>query len=292
MRFIRLGIYLLSFILVSVMVKNSEVQGGSLKICEDEIFGVLSVLAGDYSFRRTREYQTKFWSIDACISNKDKCHRPIALIIESPHIKEFEGVHLTNTVTEQIVKARPVNGATGVNLLQQLGSLFKKLPVQLGDGNYPVLIINAIQLQCSRGADTLIYRTRDFIHYWPSYRSSFINRLSRLAPSFVINACTKGDFYITNEKGEIVNIKAYNSGFDVHFKQLLNKEFGYRQVNSGGELQFMGSFDLSGLVMHQLHDIYKNNDIKIYKTAHPASWGFRAPNFTNYSDKCFEFSRT
>jgi len=263
-----------------------------LKICEDEIFGVLSVCSGDYSFRRSCEYQSKFWPIEAYIANKDKCNRPIALIIESPHIKEFVGVHIKNMVTEQIVNARPVNGATGRNILQQLHLLLKKLPLKLSDGNYPVLVINAIQLQCSRGADTLIYRTRDFIHYWPSCRASLVNRLSRLTPSLVINACTKGDFYIANDDGQIVNIKAYNSGFASNFKRLLNKEFGYQQVNSGGELQFMGTFDLSGLVMHQLYDIYKTSDIPIYKTTHPASWGFRAPNFTNYSDKCFEFSRT
>lgn len=262
-----------------------------MKICEDEIFGVLSVAEGHYNVRRMQEHQTKFWPVEAYLSKKEKCNRPLVIVIESPHIKEFEGVNIKNAVTNETVNARPANGTTGYNLLRQLALLLKKIPVNISDGNYPVLIINAIQLQCSRGVDTLIHRTRDFIHYWPSYQSSLIDRLSVLAPLLVINACTKGDFYIKNENGLLEKSKAYSSGFDHQFKRLLNSEFGYRQVDSGGELQFMGSFDLSGLVMYQLHHVYQNSGITIYKTTHPSSWGFREPRFSNYSDKIFEFSR-
>lgn len=283
-----------------------------MQICHDEVFGVLTVSQAGYRFRRTKNHTQTYWPVEMFIRHRERFNRPIVLVIESPHIKEFQVRHVTNALNGLPVYARPANGATGENICTHFAALLATLPQVLAQGHYPVVVVNAIQLQCSQGEDTCLYRTRRFIEHWPARVDDLTQRLRILDPVIAINACTKGDFYIRDEAGQLTRTKAFDAGFNPQFNRLLEQEFGYQQEltqtrgQAGGEcavvtppedddtdsLRFMNTIDLSGLVMYQLHQAYKQTDTLLCKTTHPAAWLYRVPMFTRFRQELFTYTKS
>ena len=103
----------------------------------------------------------------------------VLLILESPHVSEFK---------------EPLGPAKG-----STGRLFAKhalsVPCLKGKGNASLVLINAIQYQCSLGEKPSRYRDEVFVAAWQEFgRSDFVARLKATyqANDLVVCACTKG----------------------------------------------------------------------------------------------------
>lgn len=137
------------------------------RCCPDQMVGTLGQLKIDGRITQR-----------SAVSARDK-HSAVLLIIESPHISEFKGV------------PGPAKGKTGKELAKHALSV----PGLQGWGNAPVVLINAIQYQCSLGKKTALYRDEVFLATWYKFgRSDFIARLKALHQpnDLVVCACTKG----------------------------------------------------------------------------------------------------
>jgi hypothetical protein len=114
--------------------------------------------------------------------------RPIGpaliLILESPHVDEY------------IDEPGPAKGFTGEMIRQHLSSAIDLT----GRLSFGVVLMNAIQYQCSLGSNTAVYRDRVFRAAWvQGGKEEFQARLlATVEPGdLVMNCCTKGnDFEI------------------------------------------------------------------------------------------------
>lgn len=272
-------------------------MSSSCKKCGDEIFGVIKVRGQKIDFRRCKNYQTTFWPPQTYLNFKQThpnlLARAIVLILESPHIDEFKVTNIINAESKMCISARPVNGASGLQIQNKISQLLNCDLVNLENGNYPLIIVNAIQLQCSKGAKPLLHRTREFLRLWPNYKNDFIERMQILNPTLIINACTTGDFYLDPQNSQF---SAYKSGpnggsFKHNFKLLIENEFHYKSDTDAKDLIFTNSLDLSGLVMTEIDKLYGLSNCKILKTSHPAAWIYRAPKLQTYKkDLHYHFS--
>lgn len=111
--------------------------------------------------------------------------KKIFLILESPHIDEYKG------------DTAPAKGKTGLNIRNYLNLVvYRNLDKFVIDTEYKVVLINAIQYQCSLGVKKSPYRNEVFLRCWAKFgHDDFVTRLkSRLnLGDIIINAATKGD---------------------------------------------------------------------------------------------------
>ena len=118
--------------------------------------------------------------------NEQEC--AIILVLESPHTYEFDS---------DKHGIGPAKGPTGRNIKKYLGEIIDE---ELQEQAYDLVLINAIQLQCSLGCDRLHYRDAMFLYHWEQekYRRDFRDRLETIVKNYckggiVINCCTKGE---------------------------------------------------------------------------------------------------
>lgn len=103
----------------------------------------------------------------------------LLLILESPHIKEF------------VDEPGPAKGTTGTNIAR----LLRDVPGLKADGEYGLILINAVQHQCSLGFPTGEFRDQVFREVWSNGgKEDFTTRLKTIYKlgDKVINCCTKG----------------------------------------------------------------------------------------------------
>lgn len=103
----------------------------------------------------------------------------VLMILESPHIDEFKG------------EPGPARGRTG----QRIAQYTLSVPGVEDRSNSSLVLVNAIQHQCSLGQPTCRHRDKVFLAAWQDYgREDFINRLTAVYQSgdLVMCACTKG----------------------------------------------------------------------------------------------------
>lgn len=112
--------------------------------------------------------------------------RCILLVMESPHIDEYRDA--TNP--------RPANGKTGKHLRAGLHELAASVSLDDGVG---LVLLNAINFQCSLGVPTRYFRDDVFIAAWQDEtigRKHFTERLRAwYRPQLgdvIVNACTRG----------------------------------------------------------------------------------------------------
>lgn len=109
----------------------------------------------------------------------------LILVLESPHIDEF------------IDAPGPAKGFTGEMIRKHLSEAFDPT----GRFEYGLILLNAIQFQCSLGSNTAVYRDRIFRATW--IQGGKENFQSRLQASYrqgdqVMNCCTKGNDFEIN----------------------------------------------------------------------------------------------
>lgn len=118
----------------------------------------------------------------------------LVLVLESPHIDEFEpgpGFRAKG----------PAKGSTGVNIRFHLGRALRAVGLR---GQMDVLLVNAIQHQCSLGSifcDTSTCRDEIFIDLWDDversaelcFKQRLIKAIDGKREVTLVNCCTLGD---------------------------------------------------------------------------------------------------
>ncbi|WP_146005601.1 hypothetical protein [Salinivibrio kushneri] len=258
-----------------------------MKTCKDEVIAVLEVRNGIISIRRTKEYDTRFVGIDTLLKYKSNYNNPVVMVTESPHVEEFRVSGVTDFTSKESIKSRPVNGVSGQNIMNHMVQLLNESQMSLSDGNYPLLVINALQEQCSQGVDPKHHRTKNFIKLWRIKKHLLAERLNAICPALVICSCTTGDFYLDD------NQSAYNScdgiSFHQHFMNMMNNELDLFETKNDKVYSFLDSVDLSGLVLHVIHNVYIGSGIPILKTTHPAAWTYNNPTLKKYNDTEYKY---
>lgn len=103
----------------------------------------------------------------------------LILILESPHIKEYEG------------QPAPAQGTTG----KSIAKFIRQVPGLEATAALSVVLVNAVQHQCSLGKPTKFCRDQVFMAAWlDSGRVDFVARLKALyrEGDIVVCGCTKG----------------------------------------------------------------------------------------------------
>lgn len=153
---------------------------GSVLISDEEIIKNKSTLFFEKS---ARIQYTKHLIAPPNTNNKN-----IVVILESPHKDEF--------ANQEIVA--PALGTSGRNLQDYFICSLQNFLINnrhvLKNGIYNIVLMNAIQYQCSLGRCPKIYRDLFWLSIWclKSGRVDFIDRLKQYRPSVIINLCTKG----------------------------------------------------------------------------------------------------
>lgn len=151
--------------------------------CDDQFVGTVQVI--DNSTRFHDDGKTDF-AMRISLKAWDRPNVPvIILILESPHTAEYE--YLT-----PMPAAGDGYGETG----RGLRTLFHEAcPVHLflSNGDYPIVLMNAVQYQCSLGFKPKVFRNEVFLQCWDSFGEQDFE--SRLLSAYrnndvVINCCT------------------------------------------------------------------------------------------------------
>ena len=157
----------------------------------------------------SREKREEFKNRDKLKSSNINNIKNIIIVLESPHKEEF---NKSNSIIA------PALGQTGRNLQNKFKEIFKEDLAIQKEQIYRILLMNAIQYQCSNGESLEKYRNRtDKVWKWfwnNGGKDSFSDRISSYNPSIVINACTgnigkqESIKYILQE---CINNNCYNS---------------------------------------------------------------------------------
>jgi hypothetical protein len=112
--------------------------------------------------------------------------RCILLVMESPHIDEYRDAR----------NPWPANGETGKQLRAQVHKLAASVSLNGGDG---LVLLNAINFQCSLGVPTRCFRDDVFIAAWQDETIAKKHFKERLRGWYrpelgdvIVNACTRG----------------------------------------------------------------------------------------------------
>lgn len=159
-----------------VQIVNSTVslQGRPFesRACPDHYLGPLTSLIGQSDFLHR-------------LSSSQRINAPcLIMVLESPHVDEFSG------------EPGPAKGFTGEMIRKYLpDALDLSAIAPMG-----LILMNAIQYQCSLGSTTTVYRDRIFRAVWShGGQEDFLRRFQTtvLPRDIVMNCCTKGnDFEI------------------------------------------------------------------------------------------------
>ena len=240
-------------ILLSQAIASHCLCNYSSDKCFDEIFGTLVCQGKTYVVTEDRKDLPVFPCSKAAI----------ILVLESPHVAEFD------PITKKALG--PCKGKTGENIKMHLSKILEnnQIGLTLYHREYDIVLLNAIQYQCSLGEDTKLYRDAMFLYYWeqPDFRKDFLKRLDSArniySESILVNCCTKGEHigFLTNHSGSL----GYNPDEDkAYFDELgvvvplINT---YEAPN----------FSLKHCVSKAIHDILPKAE-EFYLLSHPSSW--------------------
>jgi len=144
--------------------------------CPDQYLGALNEIVGRKSFPLR-------------VAASERTAQPcIVMVLESPHVGEFIGT------------PGPAKGFTGDMICNHLPVALRDLNLNLN--RFGLILINAIQHQCSLGTDTSLYRDLIFRAVWAGGgREDFCSRLQSVVRpgDILMNCCTKGNDFETND---------------------------------------------------------------------------------------------
>lgn len=248
-------------ILLSQAVCSQKLCDHSTKKCPDQLVGHLSYDMSNQKFSWDEIISTKNPEKAknnpkiserkniSDILNPDADTGVIILVLESPHKDEYD---------DQKNPIGPANGKTGNHINKYLVSILNNAVGYLKPiyPKYDLILLNAIQYQCSLGVDPLIYRDAMFLCLWEQekYKDDFNKRLKEIILKYnerylLINGCTKGSHLdlLTKHRGGICS---------EYFT-----EIGYPLVN-------LPSLSLKALVSNQIGSL----NYTYHCTPHPSSW--------------------
>ena len=253
------------------------------KKCRDELVGILHFDNGYFKFSTHKKYN------GVIIRNLDEyCklygdefrkYKKMIVILESPHIDEFEVKGLEYNAIEN----RPANGITGKRFRNNFEVIINNgFSSKLGNDNYLVYIVNSIQYQCSLGIPTNIFRDYVWLNLWKSddIRNDFTARIEDIQPDVIINCCTCGS-HSRNYNGEIMSLK--EGTYNISVKYLVN--LGYKKNNNKNknkcildnldkvviEYKLAEEITLKNLVKYQVINVQKFTGV-YEELSHPVNW--------------------
>lgn len=153
-------------------IPNRSKDVFEIRLCPDQYVGEIKKFTDKFSVRKP----VKERPINT------KC---LIMVLESPHVDEFKG------------EPAPANGPTGDLIIKHILSI-KGLSIY---PEYGLILVNAIQNQCSLGCATKHYRDQVFISVWnQGAKDIFVERLQNVYQKgdVIINCCTKG--YTKNQE--------------------------------------------------------------------------------------------
>jgi hypothetical protein len=156
------------YIEISHTVSGHESNALQSGTCPDQLVGSIGDFDGDAASFPLRESVTRL--------DNYPC---IVLVMESPHIDEFIG------------DWGPAKGKTGVQIRRHIATIVADLGGQLSE----LILVNAIQHQCSLGVPTDRYRDTVFRNLWANGGAAdFERRLTQIyrPGDMLFNCCTEG----------------------------------------------------------------------------------------------------
>ncbi len=142
--------------------------------CEDQYVGEIS------KFQKTQK------DFEARRRIEDRGGRKcLIMILESPHSDEFRG------------EIGPAKGPTGRNIRARVTTVLRSI----NPSDYGLILMNAVQYQCSLGIDTNCVRDQVFLEVWRNGgRKDFGDRLETVVRKgdVVVNCCTTGKNKLRN----------------------------------------------------------------------------------------------
>jgi len=157
---------------------NAEIslQGRPIekRVCPDQYLGLISDSVSKQHF--SQRLHANHRPNNACV----------LMVLESPHVEEFVG------------DPGPAKGVTGQMIRQYLMTSISRPEIE----NHGLILVNAIQHQCSLGSSTVVYRDRVFRAAWAKGGEiDFCDRIKLLFRSgdLLLNCCTKGNDFEINE---------------------------------------------------------------------------------------------
>lgn len=162
--------------------------GGAVKPSPDQYVGELLVNAGKYTFnfyeRDTIDYSETDYKF---LSNNTYHEKNILVVLESPH--RFEYDEYNNPIGLAM-------GKTGDNLFELFTFALNKSCLRINDGEYNVILTNAIQYQTSCGLNPIDRKLRDknWLDIYDNYggEEDFKKRIFMIKPRITLNLCTGG----------------------------------------------------------------------------------------------------
>jgi len=159
--------------------------------CPDQYVGVIAQFSFDADFPER-----------ALVESRPSDIKCVVMILESPHIDEFSN------------SLGPAKGQTG-KLMRANFLKVKGLSEYINNG---LILMNAVQNQCSLGSSTNCYRDDVFATAWKNgAKENFIRRLNATFQTgdVIVNCCTKGNMKnnelrrlvqqsIPSDKGEVL----------------------------------------------------------------------------------------
>lgn len=159
-------------------ILRRSAAAGKLRPCPDQYVGLINSFVPGSDFPERSKPSRR---------RSGKC---ILMVLESPHRSEFgrkrHGVWIAHD-------PGPAYGATGKAITRHISKVIDPGTYR----NFGLVLINAVQYQCSRGKSPLDEKVRDqnFVQIWNrGGRDAFEQRLSNICRprDVIINACTKG----------------------------------------------------------------------------------------------------
>lgn len=239
------------------------------KICKDEVIGYVNIKSNSCQFYRRSDYENVFLHAhDHDIYFKSKSTvitGKIALVLESPHIDEFNINNVHDFITGHTVYARPANSTTGINIDKYIIDVFNGLLSDLPSGCYSLSLFNSIQNQCSLGTDTKFYRDRIWTICWfekNNYNNDFITRLNNFAPDVILNCATIGEHY------KIINNSYATEEPSLSYtKKFLKTEFNNIQYSEK-------KANIQKIISESISSSAYFRDKIVMNSTHPSSWHY------------------
>lgn len=155
------------------VLKNYPRDGADLRACSDQYVGLIE------SLRTSSDFPVRVPA-----SQRPSNQHCVLLILESPHRQEF---------LPPDADPKPANGQTGKNIR----TYFSSVEGLQGLGNYGLILVNAVQYQCSKGEEPLPRTKTDsiFRELWlTGGKQDLTLRLRKLVRDgdMLVNACVSG----------------------------------------------------------------------------------------------------
>lgn len=179
----------------------------------------------------------------------------IVIILESPHIEEYKDPKFR----------APALGLTGCYLQNYFYEIIK-LHLQKKH-SYNVILMNAIQLQCSLGEEPKKFRDKLWCELWfeDGGKDNFIKRLGQYLPNIIINACTLGEHIDSEGKKKKPDLDFLESiGI---CKEMIKEQMENVNFESNDHI-----YRLKGYVQSAINDKFLKDGVKKMYISHPSSW--------------------